>query len=62
MKESIPHMKPPWDDGSGPDYSSPYRDLATAIVQLAVKDYKKTLRATGLYLNRVWITPNWWTV
>ena len=38
-------MKPPWDDGSGPDYSSPYRDLATAIVQLAVKDYKKTLRA-----------------
>ena len=45
MKEIIPHMKPPWDDGSGPDYSSPYRDLATAIVQLAVKDYKKTLRA-----------------
>ena len=43
--ESIPHMKPPWSDGSGPDYSSPYRDLATAIVQLAVKDYKKTLRA-----------------
>ena len=43
--ESIPHMKPPWDDGSGPDYSSPYRDLATAIVLLAVKDYKKTLRA-----------------
>ena len=38
-------MKPPWDDGSGPDYSSPDRDLATAIVQLAVKDYKKTLRA-----------------
>lgn len=45
MKEIIPHMKPPWSDGSGPDYSSPYRDLATAIVQLAVKDYKKTLRA-----------------
>ena len=45
MKEIIPHMKPPWDDGSGPDYSSPYRDLATAIVQLAVTDYKKTLRA-----------------
>ena len=43
--EGIPHMKPPWDDGSGPDYSSPYQDLATAIVQLAVKDYKKTLRA-----------------
>ena len=43
--EGIPHMKPPWDDGSGPDYSSPYPDLATAIVQLAVKDYKKTLRA-----------------
>ena len=42
---SIPHMKPPWDDGSGPDYSSPYQDLATAIVQFAVKDYKKTLRA-----------------
>ena len=36
--ESIPHMKPPWDDGSGPDYSSPYQNLATAIVQLAVKD------------------------
>lgn len=45
MKEIIPHMKPPWDDGSGPDYSSPDRDLATAIVQLAVKDYKKALRA-----------------
>ena len=45
MKEITPHMTPPWDDGSGPDYSSPYRDLATAIVQLAVKDYKKTLRA-----------------
>ena len=45
MKEIIPHMRPPWDDGSGPDYWSPYRDLATAIVQLAVKDYKKTLRA-----------------
>ena len=43
--EGIPHMKPPWGDGSGPDYSSPYRDLATAIVQLAVKDYMKTLRA-----------------
>lgn len=43
--ESIPHMKPPWDDGSGPDYSSPYQDLATAIVLLAVRDYKKTLRA-----------------
>ena len=43
--EGIPHMKPPWDDGSGPDYSSPYQDLATAIVQLAVKDYMKTLRA-----------------
>ena len=43
--ESIPHMKPPWDDGSGPDYSSPYQDLAKAIVQLAVRDYKKTLRA-----------------
>ena len=43
--EGIPHMKPPWDDGSGPDYSSPYQDLATAIVLLAVKDYKKTLRA-----------------
>ena len=43
--EGIPHMKPPWDDGSGPDYSSPYQDLATAIVQLAVKDSKKTLRA-----------------
>ena len=43
--ESIPHTKPPWDDGSGPNYSSPYQDLATAIVQLAVKDYKKTLRA-----------------
>ena len=43
--EGIPHMKPPWDDGSGPDYSSPYQDLATAIVQFAVKDYKKTLRA-----------------
>ena len=45
MKEIIPHMRAPWDDGSGPDYWSPYRDLATAIVQLAVKDYKKTLRA-----------------
>lgn len=45
MKEIIPHMKPLWDDGSGPDYSSPYQDLATAIVLLAVKDYKKTLRA-----------------
>ena len=43
--EGIPHMKPPWDDGGGLDYSSPYQDLATAIVQLAVKDYKKTLRA-----------------
>lgn len=43
--EGIPHMKPPWGDGSGPDYSSPYRDLATAIVLLAVKDYMKTLRA-----------------
>ena len=43
--ESIPHMKPPWDDGSGPDYSSPYQDLATAIVLHAVRDYKKTLRA-----------------
>ena len=42
--ESIPHTKPPWDDGSGPNYSSPYQDLATAIVLLAVKDYKKTLR------------------
>lgn len=41
----IPYMRPPWDDGSGPDYSSPYQDLATAIVLLAVKDYKKTLRA-----------------
>ena len=48
--ESIPHMKPPWDDGSGPDYSSPYQDLATAIVLLAVRDYKKTLRA-------IWKTP-----
>ena len=38
-------MKPPWDDGSGPDYCSPYQDLATAIVLLAVKDYKKTLQA-----------------
>ena len=37
--------RPPWDDGSGPDYSSPYQDLATAIVLLAVRDYKKTLRA-----------------
>ena len=43
--ESIPHMKPPWNDGSGPDYSSSYQDLATAIVLLAVRDYKKTLRA-----------------
>ena len=43
--EGIPHMKPPWDDGSGPDYSSPYQNLAAAIVQLAVKDYMKTLRA-----------------
>ena len=43
--ESIPHMKPPWDDGSGPDYSSSYQDLATTIVLQAVKDYKKTLRA-----------------
>ena len=43
--ESIPHTKPPWDDGRGPNYSSPYQDLATAIVLLAVKDYKKTLRA-----------------
>ena len=43
--ESIPHMKPPWDDGNGPDYSSPYQDLATAIVLHAVRDYKKTLRA-----------------
>ena len=48
--EGIPHMKPPWDDGSGPDYSSPYQDLATAIVLLAVRDYKKTLRA-------IWKTP-----
>lgn len=39
------HMKPPWDDRSDPDYSSPYQDLATAIVLLAVRDYKKTLRA-----------------
>ena len=45
MKEIIPHMKPPWSDGSGTDYSSPYQKLATAIVWLAVKDYKKTLRA-----------------
>ncbi len=45
MKEIIPHMRLPWDDGIGPDYWSPYRDLATAIVLLAVKDYKKTLRA-----------------
>ena len=43
--ESIPHTKPPWDDGRGPNYSSPYQDLATAIVLLAVRDYKKTLRA-----------------
>ena len=35
----------PWDDGSGPNLDSPYRDLATAIVTLAVKDYKKTLRS-----------------
>lgn len=41
----IPNMRPPWDDGSGPDYSSTYQDLATAIVLLAVRDYKKTLRA-----------------
>lgn len=41
----VSNTRPPWDDGGGPDYSSPYRDLATAIVQLAVKDYKKTLRA-----------------
>ena len=41
----VSNKRPPWDDGNGPDYSSPYRDLATAIVQLAVKDYKKTLRA-----------------
>ena len=27
--EGIQHMKPPWDDGSGPDYSSPYQDLAS---------------------------------
>lgn len=47
----IPHMKPPWDGGSGPDYSSPYKDLATAIVLLAVKDYKKTLRA-------IWKNPD----
>ena len=43
--ENMPSMKPPWDDGSGPDYSSSYQDLATAIVLLAVRDYKKTLRA-----------------
>lgn len=43
--EGMPEMKLSWVDGSGPDYSSPYQDLATAIVLLAVKDYKKTLRA-----------------
>lgn len=43
--ENILGGRPPWDDCSGPDYSSPYQDLATAIVLLAVKDYKKTLRA-----------------
>ena len=43
--ENMPCMKAPWDDGGGPDYSSSYQDLATAIVLLAVKDYKKTLRA-----------------
>ena len=41
----VSNTRPPWNDGSGPDYSSPYKDLATAIVLLAVKDYKKTLRA-----------------
>ena len=47
MKEIIPHMRAPWDNGSGPDYWSPYRDLATGVVQLAVKDYKKTLGPYG---------------
>lgn len=41
----VSNTRPPWDDGSGPDYSSPYQDLATAIVLLAVRDYKRTLRA-----------------
>lgn len=34
----------PWDDGREPNLDSPYRNLATAIVTVAVKDYKKTLR------------------
>ena len=41
----VSNTRPPWDDGSGPDYSYPYQDLDTAIVLLAVSDYKKTLRA-----------------
>ena len=45
LEKIASNTRPPWSDGSGPDYSSPYQDLATAIVQLAVRDYKKTLRA-----------------
>ena len=35
----------PWSEGNSSSPSTPYQDLATAIVTLAVKDYKKTLRA-----------------
>lgn len=45
LEKIASNTRPPWSDGSGPDYSSPYQNLAAAIVQLAVKDYKKTLRA-----------------
>ena len=41
----VSNTRPPWNDGGRLDYSSPYQNLAAAIVQLAVKDYMKTLRA-----------------
>lgn len=27
-----------------------------------LKPGRNLVQCTGLYLNRVWITPNWWTV
>ena len=27
-----------------------------------LKPGRNKVQCTGLYLNRVWITPNWWTV
>ena len=34
----------PWNDGSDQYYDSSYKDLATAIVHQAVKDYIKAIR------------------